>query len=83
MTTDLREELAALAETQSFSADPSAWDRGRRARRRARVVRAGAVVSDSSETGLDTTPRTLGNGAASGKGITRGRHLRYNHAPTI
>ena len=31
MTTDLREELAALAETQPFSPDPSAWDRGRRA----------------------------------------------------
>jgi hypothetical protein len=45
MTTDLREELAALAETQPFSPDPSAWDRGRRARRRARVVRAGAGLA--------------------------------------
>ena len=47
MTTDLREELAALAETQPFSPDPSAWDRGRRARRRTRVVRA-APCSPSS-----------------------------------
>ncbi|PKH40757.1 hypothetical protein SAMN05192575_105142 [Nocardioides alpinus] len=43
--TDLREELSALAETQSFSPDPSAWDRGRRARRRSRVVRAAAAVA--------------------------------------
>lgn len=45
MTTDLREELTALAETQSFSPDPSAWDRGRRVRRRARVVRGAAAVA--------------------------------------
>ena len=43
--TDLREELTALAETQSFSPDPSAWDRGRRARRNSRVVRAGAALA--------------------------------------
>lgn len=45
MTTDLREELHALAETQTFAPDPSAWDRGRRARRRSRVVRAAAAVA--------------------------------------
>ncbi len=45
MSSDLREELSALAETQSFSPDPSAWDRGRRVRRRARVVRGAAAVS--------------------------------------
>ena len=43
--TDLREELAALAETQPFSPDPSAWDRGRRARRSSRVVRGAAVLA--------------------------------------
>ncbi len=42
--TDLRAELASLAETQPFSPDPSAWDRGRRARRRTRVSRAGAAL---------------------------------------
>lgn len=42
MSTDLREELDALARTQSFSPDPSAWDRGRRARRRDRAL---AVVA--------------------------------------
>lgn len=45
MSTDLREELSALAETQSFSPDPSAWDRGRRVRRRDRVVRSAAVLA--------------------------------------
>lgn len=45
MTTDLREELSALAETQTFSPDPSAWDRGRRVRRRARIGRGAAVVA--------------------------------------
>lgn len=45
MTTDLSEELTALAETQTFSPDPAAWDRGRRARRRDRVVRSAAVVT--------------------------------------
>ena len=45
MTTHLREELAALADTQSFSPDPSAWDRGRRVRRRDRVVRGAAIVA--------------------------------------
>ncbi|HSU01895.1 MAG TPA: hypothetical protein VLK03_05045 [Nocardioides sp.] len=44
MTADLREELSALADTQPFSPDPSAWDRGRRVRRRDRVVRGAAVV---------------------------------------
>jgi hypothetical protein len=43
--TDLREELAALAETQPFSPDPAAWDRGRRARRNSRVARGAALVA--------------------------------------
>ena len=43
--TDLREELTALAETQTFSPDPTAWDRGRRARRNARVVRGAAALA--------------------------------------
>lgn len=43
--TDLREELTALADTQTFSPDPSAWDRGRRARRRARAGRVAAAVA--------------------------------------
>lgn len=42
--TDLRDELTALADTHSFSPDPSAWDRGRRTRRRDRAIR-GAVVA--------------------------------------
>lgn len=41
----LREELDALADTQTFSPDPSAWDRGRRARRNARIVRAAAAAA--------------------------------------
>jgi hypothetical protein len=45
MTTHLREELTALAETQTFSPDPTAWERGRRARRRTRVVRGAALVA--------------------------------------
>lgn len=45
MSTDLREELDALARTQSFSPDPSAWDRGRRARRRTRVAAGAAAVA--------------------------------------
>ncbi|NYE36040.1 hypothetical protein F4692_001144 [Nocardioides cavernae] len=45
MSTKLREELDALADTQTFSPDPAAWDRGRRARRNARVVRAAAAVA--------------------------------------
>jgi hypothetical protein len=45
MTTQLREELDALARTQTFSPDPSAWDRGRRARRTSRVVRGAAAVA--------------------------------------
>jgi hypothetical protein len=45
MSTDLREELTALADTQIFSPDPSAWDRGRRARSRSRVVRGAAVLA--------------------------------------
>ncbi|WP_374454400.1 hypothetical protein [Nocardioides sp.] len=45
MSTDLREELDALARTQTFSPDPSAWDRGRRARRRARAGRVAAAVA--------------------------------------
>ena len=43
--TDLREELAALAETQPFSADPSAWDRGRRARRNSALARGAAALA--------------------------------------
>ncbi|RYB93804.1 hypothetical protein EUA93_05175 [Nocardioides oleivorans] len=45
MSTDLREELDALASTQTFTADPSAWDRGRRARRRSQVTRGAAVLA--------------------------------------
>ena len=45
MSTDLREELDALARTQTFSPDPSAWDRGRRARRRTRVAAGMAAVA--------------------------------------
>lgn len=45
MSTDLREELDALARTQSFSPDPSAWDRGRRARRRSRVAAGAAAIA--------------------------------------
>lgn len=45
MSTDLREELDALARTQTFSPDPSAWDRGRRARRRSRVAVGAAAVA--------------------------------------
>ena len=45
MSTDLREELDALANTQSFSPDPAAWDRGRRARRNTRLARGAAVVA--------------------------------------
>lgn len=45
MSTDLREELDALARTQTFSPDPSAWDRGRRARRRSRVAAGAAAVA--------------------------------------
>ncbi|HSF37002.1 MAG TPA: hypothetical protein VLA70_12860 [Nocardioides sp.] len=45
MSTDLREELDALARTQNFSPDPSAWDRGRRARRRSRVSAGAATVA--------------------------------------
>ena len=44
MSTDLREELNALAETQTFSPDPSAWDRGRRAKRRGRMTAVAAVL---------------------------------------
>ncbi|GAB3014333.1 hypothetical protein GCM10011376_08110 [Nocardioides flavus (ex Wang et al. 2016)] len=44
MSTDLREELDALARTQSFSPDPTTWDRGRRARRRDRALAALAAV---------------------------------------
>ena len=43
--TDLREELTALADTQPFSPDPAAWNRGRRARRHSRLARVGAVVA--------------------------------------
>jgi hypothetical protein len=45
MSTDLREELDALARTQTFSPDPSAWDRGRRARRRSQVAAGAAAVA--------------------------------------
>ena len=44
MSTDLREELDALARTQTFSPDPSLWDRGRRARRRGQVLAVAAVL---------------------------------------
>lgn len=53
MSTDLREELDALARTQTFSPDPSAWDRGRRARRRTQVLAvAAAAVVVASVTGV-------------------------------
>jgi hypothetical protein len=45
MTTDLRRELDSLADTQPFSPDPAAWDRGRRARRRDRLARGAAVLA--------------------------------------
>ncbi|HEX5916559.1 MAG TPA: hypothetical protein VFY76_01840 [Nocardioides sp.] len=45
MSTDLREELDALARTQPFSPDPSTWDRGRRARRRSRIAAGAAAVA--------------------------------------
>ncbi|WP_210651212.1 hypothetical protein [Nocardioides sp. SYSU D00065] len=45
MTARLREELSALAETHPFSPDPSAWDRGRRARRRDHALRGAAVLA--------------------------------------
>lgn len=45
MTTQLREELDALADTQTFSPDPSAWDRGRRARRNSRLARGAAGLA--------------------------------------
>lgn len=45
MSTDLREELDALARTQTFTPDPSAWDRGRRARLRTRVAAGAAAVA--------------------------------------
>lgn len=45
MSTDLREELDALARTQTFSPDPSAWDRGRRARRRSHLARGAAALA--------------------------------------
>ena len=44
MSTDLREELDALARTQTFSPDPSAWDRGRRARVVVRVSPPGLAA---------------------------------------
>ena len=45
MSTDLREELDALARTQTFSPDPSVWDRGRRARRRTHVLAVAAAAA--------------------------------------
>ena len=45
MSTDLREELDALARTQTFSPEPSAWDRGRRARRSTRLAAGVAAVA--------------------------------------
>lgn len=44
-TPTLREELDALADTQTFSPDPGAWDRGRRVRRRDRLVGAASVLA--------------------------------------
>jgi len=53
MSTDLREELDALARTQTFTPDPSVWDRGRRARRRDRALAAVVAVGVlGSATGL-------------------------------
>lgn len=45
MSTDLREELDALAHAHTFSPDPSTWDRGRRARRRTRVATGLAAIA--------------------------------------
>ena len=45
MTQQLREELDALAHTQTFSPDPSTWDRGRRARRRSHLARGAAALA--------------------------------------
>lgn len=44
MNTSLRHALEDLAEKQSFTPDPSAWDRGRRARRRDRAVTAALTL---------------------------------------
>ena len=68
MSTDLREELDALARTQTFSPDPSAWDRGRRARRRTRLaagmaaVAVVAVVAGAGALALRRTARPYGVG---------------------
>ncbi len=46
MTPHLREELDRLADTQpTFRPDPTLWDRGRRARRRSRVVAGAAALA--------------------------------------
>ena len=45
MSADLREELDSLARTQTFSPDPTAWERGRRARRRGHVLAVAAVLA--------------------------------------
>lgn len=46
MSPHLREELDRLADTQpAFRPDPVLWDRGRRARRRSRMVAGAAVVA--------------------------------------
>lgn len=44
MNTNLRNALADLAESQTFTPDSSAWDRGRRARRRDRGLLVAAVL---------------------------------------
>jgi hypothetical protein len=63
MSTDLREELDALARTQTFSPDPSLWDRGRRARRRGQVLAVAAVLAILASVGgaatLVSTDREL------------------------
>lgn len=74
MSTDLREELDALARTQTFSPDPSLWDRGRRARRRGQVLAVAAVLAILASVGgaaaLVSTDRELRT--ASGEEVAGG-----------
>lgn len=44
MNADLRNALHDLAEGQEFRPDPDVWDRGRRARRRSRIVAGAAAI---------------------------------------
>lgn len=67
MTTQLREELDALAHTHTFSPDPAAWERGRRARRRGRVVAVAAVLVLVASVGGLATLWTRGPVAPAGR----------------